>query len=547
MGPIHSWRALFAVLLCSGLIAPPAEAQRAPVKAIWEPVNYPGDYRLNDVFFVNGEVGWVAGAARGGYGGVILHTRNGGEKWEVQLGDPASQDPEYRLLHFLDARHGWAVQYGWKLLRTSDGGKSWSDTGGVPGSWTNNLKFLTPQRGFATAGASSSTLFGTADGGRSWKRLFDCVAQVQIQGLTKQLACYLTDLVFPSARVGYALGGGYNGGFSVIFKTEDGGENWKTLFASSDVETIKSAAFTDESRGVVATRDLKMFLTEDGGSGWRGLPARLERDGTMRFADPSVGWGCWPRGCAVTTDGGITWASRALSLPATIKAFSAPRRDRVFLIGEHGMVYRYRIVPADYNAKFIHAAQLVPGYGAELRVPLAAMHEKVQALQAKAASGGEAVLKEPAFAQALAGLEADAGAIAGQTPSFAGRYRNLNVLHIGMNMLDDLKVRASAITDGVAALKGASDLKTASAALADLLARLDETSVAVSNGFDHLAAAEAAGAGAVRNMAVQSAPPGAQGQAQPAQGQQSQQSQGGSQAADQAAEQAKRLLQRLFR
>ena len=530
-------------LVCAAL---PAAAQQK-VKAIWEPVNYPGDFRLNDVFFVSGDVGWVSGAARGGYGGVILHTRNGGEKWEIQLGDPSSNDPEFRRLHFLDAKHGWAVQYGWKLLRTTDGGKSWTDTGGVPGSWVNTMRFLTPQRGFATAGASSSTLFATDSGGRQWRKVFDCAAQVQIEGLTHNLACYITEMVFPTPRVGYAMGGGYNGGFSVVFKTEDGGNNWKVAFATSDIDTISGGAFTSESRGVVMTRDNKVFVTEDGGQSWRGVPATLDKaleTGGMRFADPSVGWACSGRSCAVSTDAGLTWSSRALSLPAPLQAFSAPRRDRVFLIGNHGMAYRYRIVPADYTAKNIHAAPLVPGYGAELARPVAGMQAKVRDLQAKTASGNDGLVKEASFAQALAAIESDAGTIAQVAPAFAERYRNLNVLHIGASMLDDLKGQASGIQSGVAALKGAGDLNAASAALQELLGRLEAASSAIDTGFQHLAASAApAGGGAIRNMAVQGGAPEQQQAGSSQQQGGSQQQQGGG-----AVEEAvKRGLQRLLK
>lgn len=534
------------------VLAAPAGAQ-PQVKAIWEPVNYPGDYRLNDVFFVSGEVGWVSGAARGDYGGVILHTRNGGEKWEIQLGDPSSNDREFRKLHFLDPKHGWAIQYGWKLLRTSDGGQTWTDTGGVPGTWVNTLRFVSPQRGFATSGSSTSALSMTDSGGRQWRQLFNCAAQVQIQGLTRSVACYITELVFANPRVGYALGGGYNGGYSVVYRTDDGGDNWKVVFASSDIETITGGAFTDENRGVVMTRDNKVFVTEDGGQNWRGVPATLQKaleTGGMRFADPSVGWACSERSCAVSTDGGQSWSTRALSLPAPLQAFSAPRRDRVFLIGNHGMVYRYRVVPAAYTAKNIHAAQLVPGYGQELAAPLARMQTKVRELHAKASGGSDALVKEPSFAQALAAIESDAGAIGQQAPAFAERYRNLGVLHIGANMLEDLKGQASGIQSGVAALKGASDLKSASAALQDILGRLDAASTAVHGGFQHLAATAApASSGAIRNMAAGGA--SQESQQQPQQRQQQQpagQPQGGQSQGGGAIEDAvKKGLQRLLK
>src|SRR5438128_1978677 len=68
------------------LAAVPAQTPQS--KGIWEPVNYGEDVELNDVYFVTPDEGWVSGGVGLG-GGVLLHTADGGEHWEVVLGDPA--------------------------------------------------------------------------------------------------------------------------------------------------------------------------------------------------------------------------------------------------------------------------------------------------------------------------------------------------------------------------------------------------------------------------------------------------------------------------
>jgi len=86
--------------------------EKPKFKAIWEPVNYPQDAELHDVYFVSPEVGWVVGMVRSdaGEGGVILHTADGGQHWDVQLGDPHSAARGFEELFFLDAKHGWATR-----------------------------------------------------------------------------------------------------------------------------------------------------------------------------------------------------------------------------------------------------------------------------------------------------------------------------------------------------------------------------------------------------------------------------------------------------
>src|SRR5437016_12268955 len=72
----------------------PAGAQ-PKYKGIWEPVSYPEDLKLFDVFFTTADEGWVAGGADELSGGVILHTTDGGDHWEIQLGDPQSSDAAF--------------------------------------------------------------------------------------------------------------------------------------------------------------------------------------------------------------------------------------------------------------------------------------------------------------------------------------------------------------------------------------------------------------------------------------------------------------------
>jgi photosystem II stability/assembly factor-like uncharacterized protein len=45
------------------------------------------------------------------------------------------------------------------------------------------------------------------------------------------------------------------------------------------------------------------------------------------------------------TDGGRHWTAREVRFPAPVIAFSLPARDRGYVVGDQGMIYRYRIVP----------------------------------------------------------------------------------------------------------------------------------------------------------------------------------------------------------
>ena len=110
-------------------------------------------------------------------------------------------------------------------------------------------------------------------------------------------------------------------------------------------------------------------MTSDGGQAWHGVPT--SGGPVFRFADKNVGWVFNKLGGGqnfvlnYTVDGGKKWTSRPLRFPAVVHGFSLPATDRGYVVGEHGMVYRYRIVPASYTAANIIEAPVMPSSAAE--------------------------------------------------------------------------------------------------------------------------------------------------------------------------------------
>jgi hypothetical protein len=358
------------------------------MKAIWEPMNYPDDILLQDVYFANDKVGWIAGKGPGGF---IMHTADGGANWAFQMGDPHSSDPGISELRFVDATHGWAVQGGDQILRTTDG-TTWQTVGpfAAGGGPVANYRFISANIGFELAGDSNqSTIYATHDAGRSWKPAYQCQVTLQVNGLSQNTGCVLRDVYFPSARIGYAVGGGYNGAWAAFVKTVDGGANWKVIFASTEVSAGYTVAFLDDNNGVVRLSNKQILITADGGQTWQGATGVGWAD--VKFADPEVGWSCLEQygpTCSITADGGKSWVGHDFSLPSDIMGYSVPRRDRVFLVGDHGMIYRYRIVPATYTAQGIVDAPMVPAYGGALVGQLQQMQTQIAALQAKLGGSG---------------------------------------------------------------------------------------------------------------------------------------------------------------
>lgn len=349
-------------VLVLGLAAQQKAQEKPRYKGIFEPVNYPDDVTLASVHFVDENTGWAAG---GGKGGVILHTKDGGDNWEVQFGDLGSSEPAFKFLRFLDASHGWVQQGNDQLLRTTDGGRTWEELGrsavlGHQGLWT----FVSPMVGF---GAAGENILRTEDGGRNWKPVFACQAKVEVDGLTRNVACQPESFHFPSARIGYAVG--YTPApapMLFVMKTEDGGTTWSVLPPVPGASGKESAVFfTSEQDGVMRVLDGRFFATSDGGQTWRGIAgAKVEGRPPLHFAG-NVGWSIGYRKLVYTTDGGRRWSSRELPFPANVNDFTLPRSNRGYVVGEGGMIYRYKVVPVGYKVPRGIDAPAMPGPTAE--------------------------------------------------------------------------------------------------------------------------------------------------------------------------------------
>lgn len=324
-------------------------------KAIWEPVNLKQDINLTSVAFISPEEGWVAGGRTSATGGVILHTKDGGANWEIQLGDPQSSDHAYHQLQILKPSLAWAVQASGvgnhKLLHTD--GQTWKESGTVA-QHRGDYRFTSDQVGFVTTGEG---ILRTQDGGRRWQPVYPCRMKAEVKGLARDLPCEFAKLYFLNARQGWAISnaGTQDSGF-LVARTQDGGTSWESWVALPGEDPREgSIYFTDENHGALLTGG-KFFYSADGGKSWAGATGQAPGKPAIQFVDAKFGWAMRYRNMSYTVDGGQHWLSREIAFPAMVEAFTIIAPDSGYAVGAHGMVYRYRVVPADYNSTGILAA-----------------------------------------------------------------------------------------------------------------------------------------------------------------------------------------------
>jgi hypothetical protein len=364
--------------------------------------------------------------------------------------------------------------------------------------------------------SGANVMYRTTDGGRNWVPVWTCEAKVAMGGLTQKLACAIGQIRFPTPDVGYAVahrGCTACGAPPLLVKTIDGGETWNVMVGPGVLEEdeVSGIFFLDEQTGFARLSSKKLHMTTDGGTTWRGIVAAPGE--AIQFADPSVGWGValgWSElRLSYTTDGGKRWTSREMKLPAVTRAFSLPRRDRGYVVGDHGMIFRYRVVPAS-QAMVANAvtAPAMPGFESPLDEQLVELEQVVTQLseelatadsvaQPNAAANGQsagnadslamadsvAVWSEPFEAplpppsdfaascckKSFGRLELTLGAISESLPAFIGKYKNLNLLLAAIRMGSDLPDEYRTLKGGLRAFRRAEDKESAQAALAGVL------------------------------------------------------------------------------
>jgi photosystem II stability/assembly factor-like uncharacterized protein/dienelactone hydrolase len=332
------------------------KSENKPVEQSWRKLNtvrYAG--KQDDITFINENEGWYVN----GYG-TIYHTKDSGENWEKQL---EKKGTFFRCVAFVDSLRGFAGTVGTDyfpnvtdsipLYGTTDGGKTWKpvDYKGpyvkglcaidiVKEQYINHGKIDYKIHIYAVGRVGSpANMMVSHDGGETWTSNSmnnDCKMLFDIKMFDKNdgFVCAASDEDVEKSN-------------ALILKTSDGGKTWKKVYQSNrQFETTWKVSFPSENVGYVTiqsynpdsnVKQQRIAKTTDGGETWKEI--NLVEDAGARqfgigFIDEQHGFVGTMNSGYETKDGGLTWTPINLGM--------ACNKIRIYK-NANGKVYGYAI------------------------------------------------------------------------------------------------------------------------------------------------------------------------------------------------------------
>jgi photosystem II stability/assembly factor-like uncharacterized protein len=197
----------------------------------------------------------------GGRGGLVLRTTDGGRSWSHAT-VPGVSENILAMARGADPRRVWAVGPRGTVIRSADDGETWEDHSLGKDITLNAVTFVNDKEGWVVG--EFGTILHTVDGGNAWQRseAIDGLPPY-VEDVTEEEALrmgipplrsddlYLFAVVFPTPDTGYAVAAG---GF--VLETSDRGGHWTAKQAATrntlfDITSVRGDLML--STGVLGT------------------------------------------------------------------------------------------------------------------------------------------------------------------------------------------------------------------------------------------------------------------------------------------------------
>lgn len=219
------------------------------------------------IWFLNAETGFYAYADSLYHSSVIAKTTDGGANWNIVH----TGEGWISYFYFVDADHGFATVNNGTILKTINGGQSWT-TLNLPGDlWGSGIHFFNQNKGIVGGGPPNApvSMYKTVNAGTDWTTVSSSPSMI-------------FKIFFADENNGYALTVDVTGAGSMI-KSTNSGDSWTT--ETTPLNNLRGLYFVNNNLGF-AVGDDGVILKYENTTAVNKLP--VENEAVIIYPNPAM-------------------------------------------------------------------------------------------------------------------------------------------------------------------------------------------------------------------------------------------------------------------